>query len=261
MKKIPFILLGLIVGAAIVGAVWILQPEKTEPSSSVVKYNCELSDGKFIDGKCECPVEEGLHQTSDSMYDSSTGFCQSAIGAPAGDALYASVGLPYGSFEFYLDIINYQCEQSGGHFLNARCDCGERSYNEATGHCSSEVVNEDEFYSSQYYSFSKPSDLVVSESTLAGGLYMTDSEVDGPLGIKNGEIWISISPTTEQEYTSWIDSNKSVFETTYVQDGPIHATEYVKLESGFYIMYLIVGGGERTERGREAFSLVSSTIK
>ena len=127
---------------------------------------------------------------------------------------------------------------------------------------SEEIVNEAEFYSSQYYSFSKPADFtVVDGSNFAGTVYMKNNEAKDPFGLADEEIWITVSPRTEAEYQEWLDSGVSPLETTYVQDGPIHGTKYVNLDSGYYIIEMIVGGGEQTERSREVFTLISSTIK
>lgn len=100
-----------------------------------IQFTCELSGGSFSDGNCVCPLEEGIGQTQDMMYDENTGFCQSTIGGPAGDAFAASIGLPYGDYAYYNEIIQYNCEESGGEFLNA-CSCAEEStYNQSTGRC------------------------------------------------------------------------------------------------------------------------------
>lgn len=133
MKNKNF-LVGILIGAVVIGGIWLIQ-SRVMTIDSAINYNCELSGGEFTNGTCRCPVEEGLGQTSTSMYDKSTGFCQSTAGGPAGDAFNASVGLPYGSYEFYFSVVGYQCSQSGGEFLNARCDCGSRTYDDTTGLC------------------------------------------------------------------------------------------------------------------------------
>lgn len=97
------------------------------------KYNCELSDGSFKDGKCECLLEVG--QTQESMYDKTTGFCQSSIGSPAGDAFAASAGLPFGDYSFYNDVVQNNCTETGGEFLFF-CTCAEGAlYDKKTGYC------------------------------------------------------------------------------------------------------------------------------
>ena len=91
-----------------------------------VEYNCELSGGVMVDNECECSV----------AYDESTGFCQSEIGGPAGDAWPASTGLPYGNFEFWTQLVGYHCQETGGDWLNARCTCPEDTvYDQETGFC------------------------------------------------------------------------------------------------------------------------------
>lgn len=45
---------------------------------------CTLSAGTYADGACTCPLEN--NQTQEEMYDAATGFCQSSMGGPAGEA-------------------------------------------------------------------------------------------------------------------------------------------------------------------------------
>jgi len=102
--------------------------------SELIRYNCELSGGSFNNNVCECPLEEG--QTQEEMYNTSTGYCQSSMGGPAGDAFAASVGLPRGDFAFWTQIIGNNCTETGGNWLNARCTCGDGlTYIEDTGYC------------------------------------------------------------------------------------------------------------------------------
>ena len=84
-------------------------------NEGAAKYNCELSSGSFKNGACKCQIGEG--QTQKMMYDKTTGFCQSDIGGPAGNAFPASIGLPYGDYSFYNDIVINNCEETGGEFL------------------------------------------------------------------------------------------------------------------------------------------------
>lgn len=53
--------------------------------NKIVQYNCTQSGGLFKDGECECPLEEGLGQTQEIMYDKSTGHCQTTAGGPGGE--------------------------------------------------------------------------------------------------------------------------------------------------------------------------------
>ncbi|MDZ7611876.1 MAG: hypothetical protein U5L10_03875 [Candidatus Moranbacteria bacterium] len=107
----------------------------TSSTQGAVEYNCELSGGSFDNGVCVCPIEKELGQTQEAMYDENTGFCQTTEGKPNGDAFAASVGLPYGDYAFYNDIVQNNCEESDGDFLYT-CDCpGNKSYDKSTGYC------------------------------------------------------------------------------------------------------------------------------
>lgn len=110
-----------------------------------VRYNCELSGGTFENGSCVCSISEG--QTQEDMYDKTTGFCQSDIGGSAGDAFFASVGLPYGDYGFWYSIILGLCEQSGGYVSGAACVCPSGLYNETSGLCVQEIEEEPLEYS------------------------------------------------------------------------------------------------------------------
>lgn len=135
MKNIILLLAGALIGAAIVYfGVTSLTPREALLTMGPVEYNCELSSGIFKNGSCVCPLESG--QTQAEMYDEQTGFCQSSIGGPAGDAFQASVGLPYGDYGYYQGIIIDLCESSGGSMSGAACVCSAGdSYNKATGQC------------------------------------------------------------------------------------------------------------------------------
>lgn len=107
-----------------------------EDWSSIVAYNCDLSGGEFVNNTCMCPYEEELGQDSKTKYDLSTGFCSSDMGGPAGDAFNASVGLPYGAYDFWTDVVGNACVESGGDWLNASCACSDgKVYDESTGVC------------------------------------------------------------------------------------------------------------------------------
>ncbi len=78
----------IIAGVVVGGGVYSWQKKDTTVLSTqenlVVKYNCEQSGGKFTNNKCDCPFEQQLGQTSDSMYDRETGYCQTTHGGPGG---------------------------------------------------------------------------------------------------------------------------------------------------------------------------------
>src|SRR3989338_314563 len=114
MKKLILVILGIVIGLG-ASFFWISQREVNSEVSIIgpIQYTCELSDGVFENGLCTCPIEEQLAQTQKMMYDESTGFCQTTFGGPGGDAFNAGVGLPWGSYRYYDDIINYWCEESG----------------------------------------------------------------------------------------------------------------------------------------------------
>jgi len=137
------ILLAFVVALLTGSVVYLWQHNKSSvsPSSNdygqIIKYNCEKSGGSFSDSKCECPLEKG--QTQEIMYDKSTGYCQSTNGGPAGDAFNASVGLPYGDFAFWSEIVGNNCTKTGGEWLNAHCTCSVKMvYDKSTGDCKTE---------------------------------------------------------------------------------------------------------------------------
>jgi hypothetical protein len=103
--------------------------------TGAARYNCELSGGSFTDGVCECPLEEGLAQTQEMMYDKGSGFCQTTHGGHGGDAFAASVGFPYGDYAYFIDIVQHNCKETGGEFLYF-CICADnKSYDKSTGYC------------------------------------------------------------------------------------------------------------------------------
>ncbi|MBT4384611.1 hypothetical protein HOD30_02585 [Candidatus Peregrinibacteria bacterium] len=102
----------------------------------LIGYNCELSGGLFSDNNCECPIEEAIGQTQEEIYDKNSGYCKTTMGAPGGDAFAASVGLPWGNYSNWSDIVGANCTETAGSWLNANCTCsGETSYDEETGYC------------------------------------------------------------------------------------------------------------------------------
>lgn len=135
MKNFLILLIGAAIGTAIVyfGFMPHTPAAGTSLITGPIEYNCKLSGGTFKDGKCTCSIEE--MQTQEEMYDKKTGFCQSTIGGPAGNAFQASVGLPYGDFGYYQNIILNLCESSGG-TMGAACSCPSgKAYNKSTGQC------------------------------------------------------------------------------------------------------------------------------
>ncbi len=99
MTHISKIILSIIVGAAIGGGlVYVfLSQNVPEPQVSstqdntcvdewknIVQYNCEQSGGSYENNSCVCPFEEELGQTSQSMYEVETGYCQTTYGGPGG---------------------------------------------------------------------------------------------------------------------------------------------------------------------------------
>lgn len=110
----------------------INEPEVT----GVVKYNCEKSGGSFTNKNCVCPIEAELGQTQEMMYDKNTGYCQTTAGGPGGDAFAASIGLPYGAYGYFMNIIVNSCEKSGGGMSGAACICSKNTtYDKSTGYC------------------------------------------------------------------------------------------------------------------------------
>jgi len=138
-KTVFIAIVAALMGAGITYALQVkeapMASELPEKFAGVVKYNCEKSAGVFENNTCICPLEEGLGQTQELMYDKSTGYCQTTYGGPAGEAFSASVGLPYGDYSFYGDIIYNNCTESGGEFLYI-CNCPEgKVYDKSTGFC------------------------------------------------------------------------------------------------------------------------------
>lgn len=145
MKSFLLVLLGVVIGAGIVGVFGWSQYEEEiflpqqEGNAAValgaIGYNCALSGGTMKDGACSCPLDLP-DQTQEQMYDAATGFCQSTMGGPAGNAFFASVGLPYGEYDFYRQIVMNACTESGGSMSGAACRCPSgNAYNTTTGQC------------------------------------------------------------------------------------------------------------------------------
>ena len=134
MKNLILFSIGIVLGAVIV-YLWHVQQTPTIElvATGPVQYNCELSDGTFENNACICPIEEGLGQTQETMYDDTTGYCQTTFGGPGGEA---GEVLPNG-FEYFYNIITYNCEQSGGRvFTYGRCSCPDGTdYDTSNGYC------------------------------------------------------------------------------------------------------------------------------
>lgn len=112
--------------------------DRTSPPKPIltgpVQYNCELSGGTFKDDRCTCSIED--FQTQEMMYDKNTGFCQSTIGGPAGNAFNASIGLPYGDYSYWTGIVLGICTDSGGSISGGACICPSgMSYSKTSGKC------------------------------------------------------------------------------------------------------------------------------
>ncbi|MDQ5952423.1 MAG: hypothetical protein QG626_551 [Patescibacteria group bacterium] len=135
MKNPVILIIGAAIGAAIVYFGFApTTPTENSLMTGPIQYNCELSGGKFKDASCTCPV--GDPNTQADMYDKRTGFCQSEIGGPTGDAFQASLGLPYGDYGYYQNIIINLCESSGGNLSGAACICPSGdAYDKSTGQC------------------------------------------------------------------------------------------------------------------------------
>lgn len=108
-----------------------------DPLIGAARYNCELSAGIFENGRCICPIDEGVSgQTQETQYDKNTGFCQSTIGGPIGDAFNASSGLPYGEYDYWTGIILGLCTESGGEISGVACICpSDKAYSKLNGKC------------------------------------------------------------------------------------------------------------------------------
>jgi len=109
---------------------------ETNEFAGVVKYNCEKSGGYFSVNTCVCPIDDESWQTQEMMYDRNTGYCQSIQGGPAGDAFFASIGLPYGEYAFLMEWLVNKCLSSGGEMSGAACICSDgMNYDKLTGYC------------------------------------------------------------------------------------------------------------------------------
>ena len=131
----------------------ITESTNTNEFTGVVEYNCEKSSGSFSNNVCVCPSEEEMQEINkyncentdtclsedevrDLAYDKTTGFCQTTYGGPGGDAFAASIGLPYGDYGFFMDIIVNSCGKSGGEMSGAACICSNNmTYDKTTGYC------------------------------------------------------------------------------------------------------------------------------
>lgn len=180
--------------------------------SSIVQYNCELSGGVFDKGECACPLES--FQTHDEMYDETTGFCQSSMGGPAGDAFYASVGLPHGEYFHWNGIITSLCEESGGTVSGAACKCPKgTTYDQTSGICS--AVVQTWVTPSGELQFSAPSDFGIS--------FVESAEAIGNVG------WL----LTVQKMEGYANAFQvSVFERVDDQGKPMPITDVVNAMFG-----------------------------
>lgn len=59
--------------------------KKQDMERAETKIKCEKSGGTYKYLRCNCPFEPQLGQTSDSMYDPVTGYCQTTHGGPGGE--------------------------------------------------------------------------------------------------------------------------------------------------------------------------------
>lgn len=132
------VILAVIITAILVGGGMFWMTKSSPANNQIVKYNCEQSGGAFNNDKCDCPFEEQLGQTSDSMYDESTGYCQTTHGGPGG-VLQEEMASILGLKIIKNTIVSYNCEQSGGTFDNDACSCTEEDadleYDSTTGYC------------------------------------------------------------------------------------------------------------------------------
>jgi hypothetical protein len=127
----------LLVGILVVFVILARQEKLSYASPLIagpIRYNCELSGGTFQNDRCTCRIEG--FQTQELMYDKDTGFCQSTVGAPAGDAFNASIGLPYGEYDYWTQIVVDLCTNSGGNISGAACICPSgKNYSKTNGRC------------------------------------------------------------------------------------------------------------------------------
>ncbi len=117
----------------------------------------------------------------------------------------------------------------------------------------SQVTNEiNETYITERYTFSYPSDFQITEQF--GNVYIKDNDAESPFELENGDIWITISPTTQEAY----DVRQS---PNYASDGPIADSKLIQIQNQFYSVDMIIGGHETaTPGGQEVFSLIISSL-
>lgn len=94
MEQTSKMILVAFVAALLAGGGVFLWQQNESPSSPLVEiqeqiaqYNCEQSGGTFAGSSCTCPIEEGLGQTQEMMYDENTGYCQTTFGGPGGEVM------------------------------------------------------------------------------------------------------------------------------------------------------------------------------
>jgi len=113
-----------------------------------------------------------------------------------------------------------------------------------------------ETYTSSEYSFEYPKEYKILDQ--ADQIYITNSEAEAPLGLLAGEIWISISPTTEEAYNTRVAAKDS---PEFATDGD-SVMELVESGNNFYSVELIVGGSEEvSNEGQEVFDSIITSIQ
>lgn len=129
-----------------------------------VSVACTLSAGTYANGSCACVLE--VDQTQEEMYDEATGFCQSSIGGPAGEAFelfpprcsYQGHLLAPG--ESYDDGCNTHTCQANGDVLSTERGCEPNE----------EIEDDVSTYTDSRYGF---------EITLPTTLSVRSAQVDG----------------------------------------------------------------------------------
>lgn len=140
-KKFPLwlaVLITVVVTAVIVsvGGYFLLNfLTQGVDNGDIVKFNCEQSGGLYNNETCECSGEE--------FYEEETGYCIAANGSPGGELgdqarelLEARVQET--TIEVMEKIVEFNCQQSGGEYLESVCNCSEiedATYEEETGYC------------------------------------------------------------------------------------------------------------------------------
>jgi len=79
----------------------------------IVQYHCENSGGTFTNNTCECPYEEDFDQTSESQYETDTGYCITTHGNPGGEVgeqIFETIGLKLELSTCEDELATYQSE-------------------------------------------------------------------------------------------------------------------------------------------------------